>query len=376
MTDQTKSFEDLAKAFDKNHDEVKAGLKSLTEKAGEHTARLDEMEQKNARRGGGDPTAPVSLGARFIEQDGVKNFAARNQRHDRFAFETKATITTATTDAAGSAGAAIQPFRDPNIVPLVQRRPVVRSLLPIIQMSGGSVEVVRQAGRTNNAAPVAEGVLKPQSDMQLGLETVPARVIAHWMKASRQVLDDLPQLRGLIDTELLDGLALAEETQLLNGSNTGQNLDGLVPNATAYASPFTVANPTMLDTVGLALLQSALAEFPANGIIMHPSDWTRITLLKDGDGNYIMGTPGSAIAQRLWGLPVITTQAMTVDKFLVGDFPRAATLYDRWSARVEIATENEDDFVKNLVTILAEERLALAIKQSKAMTYADFGNVT
>ncbi len=371
---EIKTFEDLAGAFGTHHDEVKAGLKTLTEKAGEHSARLDEMEQKAARRGG-EPAAPQSLGAKFIAQDGVKSFADRNQRQDRFGFETKATITTAATNAAGSVGGAIQPYRDPSIVPLVQRRPVVRSLLPIIQMSGGSVEVVRQAGRTNNAAPVAEGTLKPQSDMQLEIETVPARVIAHWMKASRQVLEDLPQLQGLIDTELLDGLALAEEQQLLYGSNTGQNLDGLVPNATAFAAPFAIAGPTMLDTLGLGLLQSALAEFPATGIIMHPSDWTRITLLKDGDGNYIMGAPGSAIQQSLWGKPVITTQAMEIDKFLIGDFPRAATLYDRWSARVEIATENEDDFIKNLVTILAEERLALAIKQSKALTWGDFGNV-
>ena len=195
------------------------------------------------------------------------------------------------------------------------------------------------------------------------------------MKASRQVLSDLPQLQGLIDTELLDGLALAEEQQLLNGDGTGQTLNGLIPNATAYSAPITLADPTMLDTLGLALLQSALAEFPASGIIMHPADWTRITLLKDADGNYIMGTPGSAIAQRLWGLPVITTQAMTADKFMVGDFRRAATLYDRWSARVETGYVN-DDFTKNLVTILAEERLAQAIKQPKALTYGDFGNVT
>ncbi|WP_295706084.1 phage major capsid protein [uncultured Brevundimonas sp.] len=372
---EIKSFEDLAGAFGTHHDEVKAGFKELMTKTGEVSARLDDLEQKSARRGG-DPAgdSSESLGARFIGQEGVKDFASRNARSDRFAFETKATITSATTNAPGSAGAGVRNFQDPNITPLLRRRPVVRDLLPVIQVSTGAVEVVRVSGRNNNAAPVAEAALKPQSDLQLGLETVNCRVIAHWMKASRQVLEDLPQLRGLIDTELLDGLALAEETQILNGDGTEQNLDGLIPNATTFAAPFTIADPTMLDTLGLALLQSALAEHPATGIIMHPSDWTRITLLKDGDGNYIMGTPGSAIAQRLWGLPVITTQAMAVDSFLVGDFPRAATLYDRWQARVELGTA-DDDFIRNLVTVLAEERLAQAIKQPKALTYGDFGNV-
>ena len=129
----------------------------------------------------------------------------------------------------------------------------------------------------------------------------------------------------------------------------------------------------MIDILGRALLQNALAEFPATGIIMHPSDWIRITLIKDGEGNYILGAPGSAIPQRLWGVPVVTTQAVTVDKFLVGDFNRASTLYDRWTARIELGTV-DDDFTKNLVTILAEERLAHAVKQPKALTYGDFGN--
>ena len=374
---EIKTFEDLAGAFGTHHDEVKAGLKTLTEKAGEHSARLDEMEQKSMRRGpsAGYEASPESLGAKFIAQDGVKDFADRNQRNDRFGFETKATITSATTNAAGSAGAAVQPFRDPTITPLPQRRPVIRDLLNVIPMSGGAVEIPAIVGRTSGAGMVAESALKPESDMQLALRTVPARVIAHWTKASRQILEDVPQLKGLIDTELLDGLSLKEEQQLLYGDDTGQNLDGLVPNATAFVAPFVISTPTMLDTLGLGLLQSALAEFPATGIVMHPADWTRITLLKDGDGNYIMGPPGTAIEQRLWGKPVITTQAMNVDKFLIGDFPRAATLYDRWQARVELGTV-DDDFTRNLVTILCEERLALGVKNAKAITYGDFGLVT
>lgn len=369
-----KSFEDLATAFGTHHDDVKAAFSDLKSKAGEMSARLDEIEQKGVRHGGGD-AAPESLGARFIAQDGVKDFAQRNSRNDRFQFETKATLTSATTNAAGSVGAGIAPYRDPTIVPLPRRRPMVRDLLPVIPMSGGSVDVVKILGRTNSAAPVAEAAAKPQSDLQLGLENIPARVIAHWIKASRQVLEDMPQLQGLIDTDLLDGLALVEEDQLLYGDGTGQNLDGLVTHATAYSAPFTPEDDNgMLDAIGLAMLQSALAKHPANGIIMHPADWVRITLMKDGDGNYLFGPPGTAIEQRLWGVPVVATEALTVDKFLVGNFRNAATLYDRWTARVEIGTIN-DDFTRNLLTVLAEERLALANKDGTAMVYGDFGNI-
>ncbi|MBO1903999.1 phage major capsid protein [Microvirga sp. 3-52] len=366
----------ISQLFQEHTDQVRTILEKATQKLEATDARLMEIEQKMARPRGGDgyDSTPKSLGAKFIEQDGLKDFAQRNARNDRFQFETKATLTSSTSNAAGSVGAGIQAYRDPNIVPLVQRRPIIRDLLTVLQMSGNAVEVLKQTGRTNNAAPVAETALKPESDMQFGLDTVPARVIAHWTKASRQVLDDVPQLMGIIDTELLDGLALKEEVQILNGDGTGQNLEGLIPQATDFAAPFPVTDPTMLDTLGLAILQGALAEHPATGIVMHPSDWTRITLMKDADGNYIMGAPGTSIDQRVFGLPVVVTQAIAQDTFLLGDWRAAATLYDRWTARVEVGTVN-DDFIRNLVTVLAEERIALAAKDTTALVHGDFGNV-
>ncbi|WP_366929200.1 phage major capsid protein [Mesorhizobium sp.] len=242
----------------------------------------------------------------------------------------------------------------------------------------GKIEAHRrpaQTGRTNNAATVAEGATKPESALAFVLRTLPTQVIAHWIPASRQVLDDVPQLRDIIDGELRYGLALAEEAQLLNGDGTGSNLNGLVTNATAFAAPFTIADPTMLDTIGLAILQNALADFPADGIVMHPSDWMRLRLLKDGDGRYIWGDPQAVVQPALFGLPVVPTQAMAVDKFLVGSYQQAGTLYDRWAARVEVSTEHADFFVRNLVAILAEERIGLAVKQPTALTYGDFGNV-
>jgi HK97 family phage major capsid protein len=105
---------------------------------------------------------------------------------------------------------------------------------------------------------------------------------------------------------------------------------------------------------------------------MHPTDWATIETLKDADGRYIIGNPQGTTQPTLWGLPVVATQAITVRKFLTGAFKLGAQVFDRWSARVELATENEDDFIKNLVTILAEERLALAVYRPEAFIYGDF----
>jgi HK97 family phage major capsid protein len=123
------------------------------------------------------------------------------------------------------------------------------------------------------------------------------------------------------------------------------------------------------------MLQVALTDLQASGIIMNPIDWDRVERLKDADGRYLIGNPQGTTSPTLWGLPVVATQALAVDKFLVGDFAQGAQVFDRWTARVEVATENEDDFVKNMVTILAEERLALAVYRPQAFVYGDFGNV-
>ncbi len=350
--------------------------KALTEVAAAK-ARLDEIEQKMSRDRSDDAGEVKSIGQQFVEADGVKRLIEEGGSfRGRATMESKATLTLATTDTAGAVGDASPNTRLPGILPLAQRRMTVRDLLSPGRMDGNTLEYVKETGFTNGAAMVAEGAAKPSSDIKLDLVTTSAKVIAHYMKASRQAMDDISQLRSLIDNRLLYGLALREEAQLLNGDGTGQNLNGIITQATAYVAPFDPAGTeTNIDMIRLAALQAYLAEYPASGIVMHPSDWARIELLKDTTGRDIIGNPQGNISPTLWGLPVVATQAITIDKFLVGAFQLGAQLFDRWSARVEIATENEDDFIKNLVTILAEERLALAVYRPEAFIYGDFGNV-
>ena len=337
--------------------------------------RQGDLEQKLLERMSGGGGRKKSLGEQFAEDAKVKEFLAQANPRGRIDMQTKATLTSLTTDAAGSVGDAINQTRLPDILPLAQRRLTVRDLLSVGQMDGGTLEYVKETGFTNSAAPVAEAAAKPASDIKLDLVSTSAKVIAHYMKASRQVLSDIAQLRSIIDQRLLYGLAYVEETQLLNGDGTGQNLLGIIPQATAYSAAFTPASAQAIDTIRLMALQAALAEYPATGIVMHPTDWARMELTKNAGGDYIIGNPQGTLSPTLWNLPVVTTQAISVDKALVGAFKLGAQIFDRWQARVEVATENEDDFIKNLVTILAEERLALAVYRPEAFIYADLGFV-
>lgn len=368
----TKDFSDAVEA---QFAKLNADVKKALDEAGVAKTIANELAQHVAEGGTSYGGEGESWGAQFVknmaELEGVSQ-ASSHGRRAAFGMEVKTTITTGST-SGGPLGSAA--YRD-GISGMPRRRMQVRDLLPVVTISSGSVEFPKQSTRTNNADTVAEAALKPESAYGFTMETVTPKVIAHWIPASRQILEDAPQLRDTIDGELLYGLSLKEETQLLTGDGSGENLDGLIANATAYAAPFDPAGTeTMLDTIALGILQNALADEPADGIIIHPSDWMRMRLLKDADGKYLLGDPAAQVEPRLFGLPVVATQAMTIDNFLIGNFARAATLYDRWTPRVEVATEHEDYFTRNMVAILAEERVALAVKQPLALTYGEFGNV-
>lgn len=357
---KSKAGEELGKTFKEKADEALLGMNGLK-------ARLDDLEQK-AARGGEEGEAHQSLGEQLVNSDAFKAFQTSgfSKSHARADVQIKAALTTATTNAAGSVGAGAAPTRLPGIQPLPQRRMTVRDLISQGRMDGNTLEYVREKGFNNNAAPVAEGAAKPESDLQLELVTTTAKVVAHWMKASKQALDDVSQLRSTIDQRLLYGLAFKEEQQLLNGDGTGQNLLGIAPQATAYALPVGMtAATTAIDVLRIAMLQAALAEYPATGHILNPINWAAIETLKDSDGRYIIGNPQGAISPTLWGLPVVQTQAQAANSFLTGAFQLGAQLFDRWDARVEVGYVN-DDFTKNMVTILAEERLALAVYRPEA----------
>jgi len=409
MTEPMKTAAELADevraAFSRQHDAVKAiaeealgesrkgvtlaeGLKEKADEAlirmNETRARLDDLEQKLAREPGGGGDSFKSLGERFVESAEFAAFrdssfsrgknASVSFQENLAEMRVKATITSATTNTDGAAGDLVQTTRLPGVLDLPQRRLTVRDLISPGRMDGSTLEYVKETGFNNNAGMVAEGASKPESDLKFDLITTSARVIAHWMKASRQILSDAAQLRSVIDQRLLYGLAFKEEQQLLTGDGTGQNLLGIIPQATAYSAPITIGSATSIDMMRLAMLQAALAEFPATGHVMHPADWAWIELLKDSQGRYIIGNPQGTVRPMLWGLPVVTTQAIAIDKFLTGAFRLGAQLFDRWDARVETGYVN-DDFIKNLVTILAEERLALAVYRPEAFIYGDFGRV-
>lgn len=334
--------------------------------------RLTQIEQKMVR-GHTDPNAELkSLGDLVIENEGVKNLMVQKNGQARMSVELKDITSGNPTWGAGRSPSTSLVMADRvGMVTPPMRQMVVRNLITPGSTSSNAIEYAVETDDPNvtSAAVVSEGQLKPQSNITFDLKSVPVRTIAHFMKASRQIMDDAPQLRSIIDGRLTYGLQFVEEAELLYGDGSGQHLFGIVPQATAYSAAFTPALPTAIDTLRLASLQATLALYPASGYVLHPTDWGRIELTKDTQGRYIVGDPTGTLGKRIWNLPVVDTQAMQVGKFLTGAFQLGAQIFDRLSIEILISTENMDDFTRNMVTIRGEERLALACYRPQAFIY-------
>lgn len=288
-------------------------------------------------------------------------------------------------------GMSIPPMRTRRVRDLFPSRTTSAAVIEYFRMMGFTTPVSAGSGSpsaglvggsstrgTNAASVITEYTasataqqrfgLKPQSSMVFQGHQAPVRTLAHWEAAHRNVLADEPQLRSIIDNELLYGLRLQEDQQILSGDGNGENLLGVLntPGVQTYGRT-AVANDTTADALRRAATLSFLAYYEPSGVVMHPNDWEQIELTKNSQGTYLfsvsMQVGGEA---RIWRMPIVDTPAMPQGTALVGAFGTGAQLYDREQATIRISEQHADFFVRNAIVILAEERLALAVKRPES----------
>lgn len=369
---------DMAKAF---LGEL-AGASAPSEKAA--TEMVDGIVNPNG----------MTLGEAFIKSPAYDDFVAQFKGADGRirdingiksgsldvpGFGSKALVTGASDT---SAGAFVRPDRYSQVADLIgQRRLTVRDLCTNISIQSDTFEFVQITGKTNNAAGVAEATteatpglnnvavgaytsahgVKPQSGMTLAVVSTPVETIAHWIPITRRAAADAPQVRQLVDAFLLQGLAEEEEDQILNGDGTSPNLDGILQ--TTGISTVGSAG-TDLDAIVDAIRTIRADNREPTAMVIHPNDWysTGFLTAKDSNGNYLVGDPRASLDQinSLWGLRVVVTPAMTENTVLVGDFTQAVVA-DRQQSAIYVTDSHADFFIRNLLVVLAEERLALGV---------------
>ena len=292
-----------------------------------------------------------------------------------------------------SAGAFVVNERT-DIVEMLGRKPLtIRSLVSNRRTTSDAVEFVQESSHTNNAAVVAEatsaaartaaantttgavtftnasgGGYKPEGAWAFAVVTANVKTIAEWVPVTKRALADVAQLEGLINDQLSADVAEAEEGQILNGDGSGENFTGI----TATSGIQTQAYSTdLFETVrkGVTKLRTVGRVNPT-ALVLNPSDAEAIDLTKDGQDRYYYGGP-SAIGQRtLWGVPVVESESQTAGTGLLGDFSKAV-LWDREQTTVTMTDSHSDFFVRNLVAILAEERLAFGVTRPTAFVSLD-----
>jgi HK97 family phage major capsid protein len=344
--------------------ETKAALDKLATKATELADRLVDLEQKGSR--GSHDQEPNSFGAQFTKSDAFSGFA-KGQKSGRLELKT------AIVNATGASQPLVQAQRLEGVITPPQRRLTIRDLLMTGPTSSNSVEYARELVFTNNAGAVnGENVLKPESGITFELANAPVCTLAHWIPASRQVLDDAPMLASYIDTRMMYGLKLVEEGQILMGDGTAGKLSGIMNAGNCQTKVFVAADGTPVDQNRKAITLAQLSEYAPEAIVLHPTDLELIELTKDGQGRYVWVNPNSANGAAPWGLRAVVTTAIPAGTFLIGSFSMAAQVWDRQQAAIEVSRENSDNFVKNMVTILAEERLALTVYRPAAFVKGTF----
>ncbi len=366
---EMKRLGDSSKETKAAADKALVELEAVRQEWTKAQARIAELEQKGARRPGEGVTERKSIGRHFTESEAVKGMKQEAGKRYAVEIETKDITSGPTTAGTGVSPSTslVVADRQPGVIALPMRPLRMRDLVPVGNTTSSSIEYVVQTSRTMNAAFVAETLLKPQSDFATDLKSVPVRTVAHWFRASLQIMDDAPMLRSMIDAEAEYGLDFVEDVQILYGNGSGVNLFGIIPQAQAFAPAASMpANATKIDRIRYALLQATLSLYPADGIVLNDTDWADIETTKDTQGRYIIGNPQGSISPTLWGKPVVTSLTMTPGTFLTGAFRLGCQLFERQAINIVLSTEDQDNFVKNMCTIRAERREALVVQRPTA----------
>jgi HK97 family phage major capsid protein len=331
-----------------------------TKYADDTQKRLDAIEGK-MNRTPAEPQRPKSIGEQVIADEKLVAFLKSGSQGSAVVavkgplFEQKDILNVSRTWA-----------EQMNVIAAGPRLPIgVRSLIPQGRTTAGAVVYVEETSFTNNAAPVAEGAAKPKSDKVFTPRTLPVETIAHYFKISRQTADDLPFLVAQVENNGIYGVQKVEDNQLLNGTGVSPQLKGIMPLATAAPAPGTGAN--LVDAIGAAIFDLAAKGYVPDGAVTNPADWGKVALLKNTQGNYIFANPMDyATGGRIWGVRLVQSANMAAGAFLAGAFQGNSQILDREDVNVQIANQNEDDFIKNMLTVRVEERLVLIVYQPAA----------
>lgn len=322
-------------------------------------------------------TAPESLGELLVNTPEYKSLKSKSFA-GRFRFgvgdpeeapvdgKTLLTIGSSLSDTA-NVGGPIAPDRQAGVLGVLTQQPTVADLINQSPTSSGVISIVQQTTNTSAADVIAETNSKQEATYAFDTDSVEVDTIAHLLPVTNQFLEDAPALVNFVNGLLTLGVRQREEKYVLDAliaAVSGANED-VISDAQA-------ANDA--DHIYAGMTQIRLAFQEPTGIVINPSNWEALRLLKDQNDNYIAGSPfsntGSNPGEFLFGKPVVVTQSIP-EGLAVVLTRSAATLYRRSGLMVETSNSHSDFFEKNKTMIRAEERIAVGVWRPDGIATVD-----
>jgi HK97 family phage major capsid protein len=247
--------------------------------------------------------------------------------------------------------------REAGVNNIARRRTFIRDLISNGVATSNLISWVEQTGVEGAPAGTVEGTLKNQIDFDLVVVSSAVKKRTAFIKVSTEMLGDIDFMRSEINNELTQRLSLDIDDQILNGNNAGQNLNGIIPQSTAWAAgafALSVVDPNIADVLTVADNQIEIANHMASVYVVHPTDMTALRLAKSTDAQYVDRLQDVAGQMSLDGIPVVKNTGIAQDTFLAMDGSKAS-VFSRGEMTIQVGLDS-DDFTKNMRTVLIEWR--------------------
>lgn len=256
------------------------------------------------------------------------------------------------------------------VVQLGLQRMTVADLFSQSQTDSNTVRFVQETSHTNAATTVAEGAQKPEASFDLNEADAPVRKVAVTAKITDETFADFPQVRDYINNRLVFMVEQTEEVQLMTGSGVAPQILGLTTAGSGIQTQSLGADSVQNGLYKAITKVRTVGFFEPDAVVINPTDYQTLRLTQEGGttgqyfgGGYFTGAFGTEYRSMpdIWGLRTVVTTAVPVGGAVVGAFKLGATVFYRNGLTVDATNSNENDFELNLITLRAEQRLALAI---------------
>jgi len=249
------------------------------------------------------------------------------------------------------------------IIPVADDRLGVRDLLSVEAISGNALTYFVMGAVEGTPAITEEGAEKPQIHPTYTAKTESLKKIAAHLKETDELLNDAPYLESVVRGRGIKAVKDAIEAYLISTILGTSGINVSVNSGISFDNLLKAKMAVLADT-----------GFEPDAVVINPADLQTLLLAKDGgnSGQYLMGGPAYAPYGNgaygaylpIWGMKVVASSKITAGTAIVGAFKDGASLVSKQDEgfRVEVANQNEDDFVKNMITVRIEERVLEAVR--------------